>query len=382
MNKSTITKASSAAIVGTAAVWFGSHAGGGFATGNQAMNFYVRFGYHSVWIPVISMLILAICFREGLILARHYGVYDYKSFMKHLFAPYDKIFANLFDICYMIMALLAVGAAIAGAAALLQQVMHIPYLLGVLLTGSVLLVLTIFGADLVRNASTVMAIAITFSVLVLVYVGIKAGAANFHSIMASQLLPLGMGKALLMGLIYAGFQSFLIAPIVSVAEPLDTKDDINKTALLGFVLNATLLALVCIMLLGFFPASAQETLPTYFVCEQLGYPWLKILYSLVLFLALISTGVTLIFATVMRFEKVWTSGRGIFEKVINRRIAMSVLLMLFSMSISLFGLTAIVVKGYGMMGYIGIFLIIIPLLIVAPIKNRKNIISTDIESAP
>ncbi|MBC7074691.1 MAG: hypothetical protein H5T98_01195 [Syntrophomonadaceae bacterium] len=115
------TKAvTTAAIIGTAAVWFGSHAGGGFATGNQAVNFFVKFGWHSIWVPVLSMLILALCFREGLIMAERHKTYDYRSFTTKLYEPYDKIFANLYEICYIIMAFLAVGAAIAGAAALLQ----------------------------------------------------------------------------------------------------------------------------------------------------------------------------------------------------------------------------------------------------------------------
>ena len=38
---------------GVAAVWFGAHVGGGFATGNQTRAFFVRFGYSSIFLPMI-----------------------------------------------------------------------------------------------------------------------------------------------------------------------------------------------------------------------------------------------------------------------------------------------------------------------------------------
>lgn len=372
MNKQIVANASLATIVGTAAVWFGSHAGGGFATGNQAMNFYVKYGWSAVWIPIISMLILAFCFREGLTLAQHHKTYDYRSFTRKLYEPYDKIFANLFEFAYFCLCFIAIGAAIAGAASLIEQTLGISYGLGVLLTGSVLLALTIFGADLVRNASTVMSICIVVAMLIMLYLGIKAGAPNMSELVGSRLSTEGFGIAAWKALLYAGFQSTLIAVMVSVAQPLNNRSDVSKSVWLGFVFNAVMLTLSCIMLLGFFPESANETLPTFFVCQKLGYSWLQFIYGFVLFLALISTGVTLIFSIVSRFDHVWTNGPGVFQKAVARRITISIIMMICAMGISLLGLTTLVVKGYGMVGYMGIGIIIIPLLTVAPIKNRRN----------
>ncbi len=45
--------------------------------------------------------------------------------------------------------------------------------------------------------------------------------------------------------------------------------------------------------------------------------------------------------------------------------------MVLSMAISLFGLTKIVVVGYGYVGIIGIFAVVIPCIVVGRIKKQQ-----------
>ena len=72
------------AAIGVAAVWFGTDAGGGFATGRQEVEFFVRFGWHAVWIGLLSMFIMGLAVYFGLEFARIHQVYDYKSWIKKL----------------------------------------------------------------------------------------------------------------------------------------------------------------------------------------------------------------------------------------------------------------------------------------------------------
>lgn len=359
------------AAVGVAAVWFGSHAGGGFATGRQEVNFFVQFGWHSVWIGMLSMLIMGTAVFFGLELARVHNVHDYKSLFKKLYAPLDIVFANLWDLLFLYATLLGVAVAIAGASDLLRRALHVPYGIAVISIGSILLVFTIFGAGLVRNASTVMSAFIIGSLLIVTILGIKMGSANLGKVVQEKTVTVGFGKILWMALLYGAFQSVLIAPIVSVSETLKTRKNNFLAALFGFLVNGTMLTLVCIMLLSFFPAVNSENLPVYFVTGQLGHRWLFVLYSSILFFALISTGVGLIFAVVKRFETVWTKETWIFKTLRIKRVFICLACLLVSAGISLFGLTAIVAKGYGSLGLIAVFLNIIPLLFIAPVKIRK-----------
>lgn len=54
-----VTKGTLAAGFSVASVWFGTHVGAGFATGNQILNYYVQYGWTAVLFPLISMGVLA-----------------------------------------------------------------------------------------------------------------------------------------------------------------------------------------------------------------------------------------------------------------------------------------------------------------------------------
>ena len=104
------------AVIGVAAVWFGSHAGAGFATGRQEVSYFVKFGWHSIWVGLFAMLITSIAVYLALEIARLYNVHDYRSWLTKLFEPYHQVPAVLWEVFYLYGAILAAGAAIAGAA--------------------------------------------------------------------------------------------------------------------------------------------------------------------------------------------------------------------------------------------------------------------------
>lgn len=77
------------------------------------------------------------------------------------------------------------------------------------------------------------------------------------------------------------------------------------------------------------------------------------------------------FSTVARFEPVFVE-RNILKSLKARRIAISLFTIALCTGISVFGLTNIVVKGYGSVGYIGLFFVLLPEIIVGTIKIRNN----------
>lgn len=80
---------------GVAAVWFGAHVGGGFATGNQTRAFFVRFGYSSIFLPMIIILLIGFVYYEGLLLLKIIMniiiIIGLKNFM-HLMEKFQDIF--------------------------------------------------------------------------------------------------------------------------------------------------------------------------------------------------------------------------------------------------------------------------------------------------
>ena len=372
-NKASMGKIGFMGIFAVACVLFGSHAGGGFATGNQATQNYVVHGWVGVFTSVLAMLLLVLTIRECMIMYNTRGLKSYKELFETLYHPLDKL-EIVFEIYFYIMVICAVGAVISGAATLFTELGIMPYLVAVVVVGVILLFLTIFGYKLVSQVSTVMSVIILICCAVIFIMGINAKAGEIGAIFSAAELPNGILLPILDAFKYAGFQAVVIPTMIKCGQPLKTQRNATKAMSIAFVLNGAALALSCIMLLGWyadFTAAGATEIPTLYICQQLGVDSLYWFYNIALFLCFVSTGVTTVFGVVARFENVRPLMK--INKPIVRRIIVSACVMILSMAVSMVGLSNIIQYGYGYCGYVGIVIIIIPFLTVGVYKNRKFI---------
>ena len=171
MNKDVSVKVPFAVAFSVGSVLFSAHAGGGFATGNQANTYYVSLGWLGPFSAVLAMLLLAITMREAMFMYNSRGLSSYKELFQTLYHPFDGLYV-MFEIFFYIMVLMAVAAAISGAASALREYFALNYYLGIALVGALVLALTIFGARLVRMATTYMGIAILATAITIYIIGI------------------------------------------------------------------------------------------------------------------------------------------------------------------------------------------------------------------
>ena len=359
--------------LGMGAVWFATHAGAGFATGNQEVNFYVKYGWYAIFLPIISMLILGWAHRNALVIAKDNNAHDYKSYTNALFHPYEKILGPIADLLFIGFLITGVCASIAGAASLLQK-WGLPYGIGLIIVGATLAILTTYGGDLVIRVLKYKAYFLIVSLALVTILGIKAGLPNIQQLVAAKAtFGAGFGTALWNMIVYAGFQSVTAFAIVSISHNIKTTRQCNAFMLSGTLLNGLFLAAVTIMLFGFAPGILKQTLPVYTVATSLGIPWLQVLYTLILFVALIGTGVGVVYSSVAFFQnlKLWDKLGSNFENMRVRRVCSSVFTIIVCTGISVVGLTTVIVKGYGTLGKVAIFLLLIPEIVVGTIKIRN-----------
>ena len=358
-------------VFAVSCVLFGSHAGGGFATGNQATQYYVGAGWLSPLMAILAMGLLSLTIRECMVMYNSRGLKSYKELFETLYHPFDKL-EWIFEIYFYIMVICAVGAVIAGAASLFDTIGMMPYGAAVIVVGAILLVLTIFGAKLVSQASTVMSVLILVCCAVIFLMGIRAKMPEITSIFSIRENPQGFLKPILNAFTYAGFQAVVIPTMIFCGKPLKNSKNASRAMFWAFVMNSIALVLSVIMLLGWyteFTAAGQSTLPYLFICKALGKPYLYWFYNLSLFLCFISTGVTTVFGFVSRFENMKLLSK--VKNITIRRAIISFFIMALSMAVSMIGLDRIIKYGYGYCGYLGIIIIILPFLTVGVYKNRK-----------
>ena len=183
MKKRSVPKTPFFAAFSVGAVLFSAHAGGGFATGNQANTYYVGLGWAGVVSAIVAMLLLTLTMRQAMVMYNSRGLTSYKQLFETLYHPFDKI-EWLFEVFFYIMVLMAVAAAISGAASALQGYFGMNYYLGVVAVGILVLMLTIFGAGIVRAASTYMGIAILVTAISIYAIGIFKSGNSIGSVLA------------------------------------------------------------------------------------------------------------------------------------------------------------------------------------------------------
>ena len=290
------------------AVLFSAHAGGGFATGNQANTYYVGLGWTGIISAIAAMLLLTLTMREAMIMYNSRGLTSYKQLFETLYHPFDKI-EWAFELFFYIMVLMAVAAAISGAASALTTYFGLNYYIGVVAVGALVLVLTIFGAGIVRAASTYMGIAILVTAVAIYAVGI-AWSGNLQEALWQDFTTQGFGNvptAVLHAFTYAGFQCVTLPTMVACGTTMRSKQGCAKAMWISFVMNAVALVLSVFMLMSwqsvYTAVEGGSTIPTLTVCKIIGIPAMVAVYGTCLLLCLISTGVTTIFGFVARFEK-------------------------------------------------------------------------------
>ena len=208
------------------AVLFSAHAGGGFATGNQANTYYVGLGWTGIISAIAAMLLLTLTMREAMIMYNSRGLTSYKQLFETLYHPFDKI-EWAFEVFFYIMVLMAVAAAISGAASALNNYFTINYYIGVAIVGVIVLMLTIFGAGIVRAASTYMGMAILVTAISIYVIGIFKSDSSIFSVLAADFETTGfmnMPKAILNAFTYAGFQCVTLPTMIACGTTMKNKE--------------------------------------------------------------------------------------------------------------------------------------------------------------
>ncbi len=354
-----------------ASVWFGSHAGGGFASGNQATQYYVQYGWYAPLMAVLSMAILAIELKEVMVMANTTGLTSYKQLFEHLYAPYTKL-EIIFEIYFFIIVICAVSSCLAGAGSLLQEY-GINYGLGILAVSVLTLILVMFGANLVAKASGVMSIIIIISIAIIYISGIVARPEGINQVF-TELKSNSFGTALWKTVVYAGFQSVVVPAIAGTSVVLKNKKACTKAAFIGFLMNGIALGLSCVMLLAWYDTGADAylttgntTVPTLYVAQQLGHPALPVCYAVALCMCFISTAVTSVYGLIPRFQK----SLKVFSSMAPKKSALiiAILAIVISMGFSMVGLTNVIKYGYNYCGILGVFCVVIPFIFVGHKKN-------------
>ena len=374
-------------------MWFGTHVGAGFATGNQVVGYFSKYGVLASLFPILAMGILAYVMYIYMSYAKCKGFTSYKDVFKSVYPkPWMEVF---FEIFYIVIILAAVAGCITGAAQIIASIVGeanygaagfegITWTFNIVATVGIIL-LCIFGVNLIRILSTGLTVAIITTAIIVGVVGL-AMSGTIDTILAAnpQIEAVShvnnMGEAAWRGIIiYAAFQCVSLPTMISGSEGLSLKG-IKRAAILGWIMNGGILAFSAVMLSKWYPllqgmanagpevysamvniGGVPTAIPNLTILTLTGMKGLYIAYNVLLFCAFISTSITLVFSMINRFSPLLTPQLVKNEKVGNFMVGAVVLAL--CLMIAPLGLTTITTMLYGYDGYLALVAIFIPAII-------------------
>ncbi|MDK2808674.1 MAG: hypothetical protein PWP24_1411 [Clostridiales bacterium] len=357
--------------IGVAFVWFTTQFGGGFASGAQLLSYFVSFGIWALLTPVLAQAIGAIFQWYALRYAKRHNTYDYRSFTDSFYGKYRIVFSNLYELVYLVVICLAPAVAFATGGSTLEALTGIPYIICTLIIGVFIFVLAIYGTELVRKAAATISVIIIVGLLVVYIPNIIAQWGTITSNISEMAkTPAPAGPAFWRGFLYAAFQLASIGLLTQHAQPFTDEKEAKTSMIYGFIVNAVIIFMCTVGMMAVInnPDLATAKVPTLLLVQTgVGAKVLTPVISILIILGAVSTAVNMVAGVVARFvhslEKKDNNAKASEGKRKMRTIIIAVIAVVVAFSIAQFGLIPLVSKGYGYLGYLTIFVVVIPFIV-------------------
>jgi uncharacterized membrane protein YkvI len=335
--------------------------GGGYGTGREIVEYFMRFGplggilgLFLVTLPVWAV-VLAVTFE----FSRRFGTYDYRSLLISLLGRFWITF-EVFYVAVLVIVLAVVGSA---AGVLLRDFFGVPYLIGVFMMLAAVGVLTFKGSDLIERSFSVWSIFIY-----VVYAAFLVVAAmRFGNAIGATLDSGGTQPGWVLAAFKYGLYNMCVVPaILFCVRHIETRRQAISAGVIAAVIGLLPALLFYLAVLGQYPDVVRQELPAVYVLEQARAPALLGVFVIMLFGTLVQTGTGFIHGVNQRIQQ-GLAARGREFPAWQRPVVASALLLL-SLGLARFGIIALVARGYGWLSW-GIFAIyFVPLVTVGLYK--------------
>ncbi|MBR2256937.1 MAG: hypothetical protein IJ899_06235 [Blautia sp.] len=387
--KSTSPKTGLAAIFSICAVMYSAYVGPGFASGTQTVSYFLNKGWIGVFIgPLIAGIL---CFVFNLLLFEINRVYKPNTYRE----AYNQIYKNkglqaffgtFKELQVIVVVLIALSAQISTTAILLNSMFGVPKIVGTVLFCSAVLLLALWGADLLRKVGTVLGLAILVICAYVAVICLGNAWAPAMEFVQSRVSFTEFGFSapqawFSMLMIVVFFMNGYEACVPASKGIIRTRKDVFCESLITALLCSVSTMIFTVIFAAGMPGVLEEQIPTLWAINNLSNAGMisKVLYVIFAIAAMLSSSVAFIFTVCNRFEplieKVWTRSSGF-----SRKLVIAMIFILICTFGSTFGLLNIIKYGYGTFTTIVGPVMLVPLIISVPYrlwKDRKDGILTE-----
>jgi len=351
--------------------------GGAFASGREIMQFFGRFGSWGLWGAVWCLVLFAYFGLIGLVLARRWGTFEYKGFLRNLYASFlprtaAGISEYIFEIAYLFICLLVLGIIIATGGSLFESEFGVPYLAATAIMALIILVVVVYGANVIRAFNFTITWVLLAAAVVIFVGAFVPIAGKSAEVLASGVGSSAPGGWLWSGTLYTAYNLLGIVMLISVGEVILNRKSAIWAGVIGGLGIGLLVIFEYVICMAYYPEIVEETLPLHFVVSQAGAGGVRFAYDIILLGAVITTGVGVTFPPVRRFQALMEEKHGKKNDPLFR-IGPVVVLLIIGYALSAFGLIPLVAKGFTTAGWAFTIIFLLPLLIFGSIMVWKGV---------
>lgn len=337
--------------------------GGGYATGRELAEFFLPFGpWGGVAAMILATLIWSLVAAATFAVAFRTGARDYRHFFQELLGRSW----FLFEIAYAVFIVLILAVFGAAAGEIAKATLGLPSIVGTLALMVAIVACVAFGNDSVERVFMVLSVLLyltyaIFLVLSLAGVGGRIGDTFAAAAPPSGGWPIG-------GLTYASYNIVGAVVILPITRHFRSRRDAVRAGLIAGPLAMLPALLFFVSMVAFLPDVADAVLPSDFILGRLGHPAFNALFQLMIFAALLESGIGAVHAVNERIART----RGI-EVTAPMRAALAFALLLPCMLVAdRIGLVALIASGYRVLAWVFIAVYIIPLLAYVLMRRGGN----------
>ncbi len=338
-----------------ASVYVGTVLGAGFASGQELLQFFARFGTIGIIGLAAVSVIIALTGWAVMDICVNNKILSYSSFMEHILGKKMGSAINLFVMIFIAILLFAM---LAGAGATASQAGMASFSTAVIITALICFLTFLFDIKGILKINQILA-----PILIIggVFIGIYSVATNHTPVFMQYITQRGWAVS---ALLYAGYNMVTaIAIISSLGETVSSRKIAKYSGLAGGI---------CMFLIGlFFILPLINNIESVYMLEV---PMLEIFrkngeiieyaYTFILFAAIFTTAVGNGFVLIE-----W-----LYEKTGLNKMIIKILVPLFGAILAHIGFSTIVSQVYPLFGYLGVFeiIVIITMFITSGNLNKRR----------
>ncbi len=339
--------------------------GGGYATGRELAEFFLPSGpWGGIAAMLLAMLIWSGVCVATFVFARRVGARDYRAFFESLLGRAWIVF----EASYLLFVVLILAVFGAAAGAIGNAMFGVPTLVGTLALMIGIACFVMSGNTSVERlfkyvSFLLYAVYAVFIVLAITHFGDRI-ADGFHSDQSATGWAIG-------GLTYASYNIVGAVVILPVLRHTTSDRDAVVAGLIAGPLAMIPAILFFVSMIAFYPAIANETLPSDFLLRRFDLPVFHLVFQFMIFCALLESGTGAVHAINERISRAWQARRGVAFSAAARFVTALVLLVVCMFVADRFGLVALIAKGYRALAYIFLAVYVLPLLTFGLARLRR-----------